>query len=576
MIRIERLSKSFKGKPALHDLSLEVKQGEVFGLLGHNGAGKSTTFGLILGQLHPTAGEVFVRGISVQKERIKALQGLGAIFETPAFYDYLSGWNNLKIFTSYSVKLSDRELRETVEFVGLSSRIHDSVRVYSHGMRQRLALAQALLPRPEIVLLDEPAEGLDPEGIVELREIILRLNREHGMTVILSSHLLSEVEQMCDRVAILNKGKLIFQGRWNELGLGKAQFRVDVDDWAKAKLVIDQFGASLVDRSTVCLLPEADVADLVSALVRAGVRVRALERARAPKSGADLSKPYLRGMSLFFIQLGHEFKKLFARKRTYIGFGVFLCVEILILLCLNLPRPKEQFRRMIEQNGYGFTDYFSGLTLGLQIIQWMAPILVTLYLSLVAGDVVSKEVEDGTMRMMLCRPISRVRIGIIKYIACVGYTLALLLFIGVTALAAGVLYKGTGGLFVFAPMEKIVALYPMNPGLARYALALPMLALGLNTVTSLGFMFSCCNVKPAAATIVTLSIILFDSIFRNIPYFESLQPYFITTHMFTWLHVFENYIPIWRMAEDYAYLFALDITFVVIGVGIFNQRDFKN
>src|SRR5581483_2912295 len=200
MIRLNNLSKNFRGRPALIDLSLEIARGEIFGLLGHNGAGKSTTFGLILGQLYPTAGEAFIRDISVQRDRMKALKGVGAIFETPGFYDYLSGWNNLRIFTSYSGQVKDAEITETVKFVGLENRIHDPVRVYSHGMRQRLALAQALLPRPDVVLLDEPAEGLDPEGIHEMRQLILQLNSEHGMTVLLSSHLLSEVEQLCDRI----------------------------------------------------------------------------------------------------------------------------------------------------------------------------------------------------------------------------------------------------------------------------------------------------------------------------------------------------------------------------------------
>ena len=212
MIRLERLSKTFGGRPALHELTLEIPKGQIFGLLGHNGAGKSTTFGMILGQVHPTGGVAYIRDVSVQRHRLRALQGVGAIFETPAFYDYLSGWTNLRIFTAYTRKLPERELMETVRFVGLAERIHDPVRVYSHGMRQRLALAQALLPRPELVLLDEPAEGLDPEGIHEMRHLILKLNREHGMTVLLSSHLLAEVEQVCDRIAVLNKGRMIFEG----------------------------------------------------------------------------------------------------------------------------------------------------------------------------------------------------------------------------------------------------------------------------------------------------------------------------------------------------------------------------
>ena len=276
MIRLEHLSKNFRGRPALHDLCLEIPAGEVFGLLGHNGAGKSTTFGILLGQVHPGNGEAFIRGISVQRDRLHALHKVGAIFETPAFYDYLSGWRNLRILSAYSARLGDTEIMETVRFVGLAERIHDPVRMYSHGMRQRLALAQALLPRPELLLLDEPAEGLDPEGIHEMRELILRLNRENGMTVVLSSHILSEVEQMCDRIAILHRGRMIYEGRWSELRAQERAWRLEVDDWAKAATVIAKAGGSLAAGGLVSIEPSADISGLVAALVAEGIRVRAV------------------------------------------------------------------------------------------------------------------------------------------------------------------------------------------------------------------------------------------------------------------------------------------------------------
>lgn len=280
MIRLDHLSKSFQGKPALHDLSLDIAAGEIFGLLGHNGAGKSTTFGLILGQLRPTAGEAFVRGVSITKDRAAALQRVGAIFETPAFYDYLSGWKNLRILTSYSGHLTRAEIEEAVGFVGLERRINDPVKTYSHGMRQRLALAQALLPKPELILLDEPAEGLDPEGIRELRHLILRLNHEQGMTVVLSSHLLTEVQETCSRVAILNGGRLVFQGRWEDLGTAKNAYRLALDDWQKAAGPLAAAGVEVKEDHNVVLPAKADVADVVAALVNAGVRVRAVEPVR--------------------------------------------------------------------------------------------------------------------------------------------------------------------------------------------------------------------------------------------------------------------------------------------------------
>jgi ABC-2 type transport system permease protein len=151
----------------------------------------------------------------------------------------------------------------------------------------------------------------------------------------------------------------------------------------------------------------------------------------------------------------------------------------------------------------------------------------------------------------------------------------LIFFIGITALAAGVAYRGMGGLFVFAPLENVFALHEQGAGMVRYLCAIPLLALSMTSIASLAFMFSCFNMKPAAATVITLSILFLDNIFRNIPYFESLKQWFITTHMSAWLQVFVAYVPAWRMVEDYSYLLALDATFLVIALAAFQQRDFK-
>lgn len=279
---------------------------------------------------------------------------------------------------------------------------------------------------------------------------------------------------------------------------------------------------------------------------------------------------------LFFLQLRGELVKLFARKRTYIGFGAFLGIEILILVFFQLPKVQRSFRHMIERAGYGFEDYFSGLTLAFLILTSTIFLLGGLCLALVAGDVVSKEVEDGTMRMMLCRPVARARLLLLKYVACLFYTFTLVIFIGLSALTVGIARKGIGGMFVFAPLEKIFALYPFQEGLVRFLSALPLLALSLMTITSLGFMLSCLNMKPAAATIVTLLVIFVDMIFRGIPYFEDIKEWFMSSHMSTWLNIFQPHIPGLQMVEDYAYLLALDVTFVLVGILCFQQRDLKS
>tara|TARA_R110002096_G_scaffold33146_29_gene95954 strand:+ start:2999 stop:3919 length:921 start_codon:yes stop_codon:yes gene_type:complete len=232
MLSFAGVTKKFdRGRPAaLNEVSFEVEKGSICGLLGHNGAGKSTALGVILGMVHPDAGRVSIGGSDVLTEREKAIRKVGAIFETPVFYEYLSGWKNLKILSSYSGGVSRDLLEETVAWVGLEDRIHDRVGKYSHGMRQRLALAQALLPRPEVLILDEPTDGLDPEGIVEFRGQLLELREQLGLTVLLSSHLLGEVEQVCDEVVILQHGVKVYEGKVRGIEDGKVAYAIESDN----------------------------------------------------------------------------------------------------------------------------------------------------------------------------------------------------------------------------------------------------------------------------------------------------------------------------------------------------------
>ena len=212
MISLRNVHKQFGAQLAVDHLDLKVKRGEIFGLLGHNGAGKSTAIGMMLGQVWPTDGEIRICGFDVTAQRRHALKKVGAIFESPVFYDYLSGWRNLEILSHYTAPTPARRIREVIDWVGLTGREQSRVKTYSHGMRARLALAQALLPQPELMILDEPSDGLDPEGIHEMRQTILRLHKEFGLTILLSSHLLNEVEQLCTRIAVLNHGKKVFDG----------------------------------------------------------------------------------------------------------------------------------------------------------------------------------------------------------------------------------------------------------------------------------------------------------------------------------------------------------------------------
>ena len=280
MIDLKHVTKRFGRQLAVDDLTLQVPAGEIYGLLGHNGAGKSTAIGMMLGQVWPTSGEVRVCGHDVTLHRRHALFKVGALFESPAFYDYLTGWHNLEILSSYSARTSRARLQEVVEWVGLRGREHSKVRTYSHGMRARLALAQALLPKPELLILDEPSDGLDPEGIHEMRQTILRLRNELRLTILLSSHLLNEVEQLCTRIAVLNMGRKVFEGTLSETRQQQGRVRLKVGDFALATAALREAGliSNQRDSELVTLSQGITTDQLVRLLVARGIPVYEIAR----------------------------------------------------------------------------------------------------------------------------------------------------------------------------------------------------------------------------------------------------------------------------------------------------------
>ena len=281
-------------------------------------------------------------------------------------------------------------------------------------------------------------------------------------------------------------------------------------------------------------------------------------------------------MSLFLYQLRGELWKLFARKRTYIGYGVFLGVELLVMLLLHLPHGRHFMKKMIEDSGGLFDLYFSGLTVALMMVAVTLFMLGGLYMALIAGDLVAKEVEDGTMRMTLCRPVSRLRVLMVKYVVCVIYTFSLVFFVGLSALTVGLLVRGGGGLFPMIPGVNLLTLYDFGPGLGRYLGALPCFGLSMLTMSTFAFQLSCWNVKPAAATISAITVFFVDWILHEMPYFESYRPWMMTTHMNTWMNAFREPLPWQKMVEDYSILIGLNATFFIVGAVVFASRDFKS
>ncbi|MDF2684539.1 MAG: transporter ATP-binding protein [Brevibacillus sp.] len=284
VLSVKGLRKKIGGKPIIHDITFEVFSGEVFGFLGPNGAGKTTTIRMLVGLATADGGEIRIGGISLQDQFPQAIAQVGCIVENPELYKFMTGRENLEQFARMSGGISKERIEEIVSFVDLERAIDDKVKTYSLGMRQRLGIAQALLHRPKILILDEPTNGLDPAGIREMRQFIRKLAEEEGLAVFISSHLLSEIEMMCDRVAIISQGKVISVGLVKEL---MAQFADQVDltvqpeSMQKAIRVLKGHPAvkevwEVSEELLKCRMDVERVSDVNQALVRAGIPVKGI------------------------------------------------------------------------------------------------------------------------------------------------------------------------------------------------------------------------------------------------------------------------------------------------------------
>lgn len=241
VIQISSLSKRFKDLLAVDELELHVNRGDVFGFLGPNGAGKSTTIRMMLSLISPTSGTINIFGKSLLENRKEILTNIGAIVEKPDFYQYLPAIKNLEILAKISGKeVSSKRIIELLDLVGLKDRAKSKVKTYSHGMKQRLGIAQALLHDPELIVLDEPTTGLDPQGMKEIRDLILRLSKDENKTIFLSSHILSEIELVANRMIIINKGKKIVEGEVsNLLNSNKVKVTVEVENIVTVKNILE-------------------------------------------------------------------------------------------------------------------------------------------------------------------------------------------------------------------------------------------------------------------------------------------------------------------------------------------------
>ena len=283
IIEIKSLSKSFKELKAVNDLSLNVFKGDVFGFLGPNGAGKSTTIRMLLSLISPTSGDIKIFGKPLKEKRLEIMKKIGAIVEKPDFYSFLSAYKNLEILGRLSdTDVSRKRIMELLELVGLEKRFKSKVKTFSHGMKQRLGIAQALLHDPELIILDEPTTGLDPQGMKEIRDLIINLSKEKQKTIFLSSHILYEVELVANRMIIISKGSAKIEGEVQDLlNANNLDVTFEVNDVESAKNKLQISGwieklNSIANNKLVFSLNQDEIAPLNKYLIENNIMVSAV------------------------------------------------------------------------------------------------------------------------------------------------------------------------------------------------------------------------------------------------------------------------------------------------------------
>ncbi|MFN4985648.1 MAG: ABC transporter ATP-binding protein [Ignavibacteria bacterium] len=288
VIEISHLAKHYGSFQAVRDLNLTVEQGDIYGFLGPNGAGKSTTIRMMMTLIRPTSGNIRIFGLPLHENRSSILRRVGAIVERPDFYNYLSARRNLELLGRLSgADVSKSNVNRVLGIVGLGERAESKVKTFSHGMKQRLGLAQALIHNPDLIVLDEPSTGLDPQGMVDMRDLILELAHGHKKTVFLSSHILPEVELTANRMVIINRGKTIIEGSVQELlNAGRLKVTIETTDVPRALEVLRatpeaEWIQSSTDQEIIIMLNRQDIPSVVAALATAGVPLRAVTPVRS-------------------------------------------------------------------------------------------------------------------------------------------------------------------------------------------------------------------------------------------------------------------------------------------------------
>ncbi len=589
-VEVRGLVKTYGDITAVDDVDLTVDRGDVFGYLGPNGAGKTTSLRMMLGLIRPTAGSVRIFGRDPQLS-VTALEGVAGFVEAPRFYPYLDGRTNLRLLAALDGGDAPTLVEEVLDVVELTGRGKDKVGGYSHGMRQRLGIAAALLRRPRLLILDEPATGLDPGGMRDMRLLIRRL-ADDGITVLLSSHLLAEVEELCNRVAIVRKGSIVYEGALDDLRrTAGASYRLRTTDDDRARRVCEaQPGIDAVETApdgAITFRPAGDDGDR-PALARTHRGRRAAARARAadgdtrgPVLRADRGRRRARGRHAAHRTRRRdrrgahamsapgtltiyrwELRKLRSQKRTYLGLGAAAAVPIIFAIAVAIqPGGPEDvpFGRYIKDTGLAIP-----LVLLLFGSIWLFPLIT----ALVAGDIVAAEDHNGTLKTILTRSVERGQIYVAKMLAAFSYAALAILVTGSVAIVAGIIVSG------FNPITTLSGTQvSASKGLTLVIASLGVYLMPIIAIACIGMLFSTLFRNSAAAIVGTLMFSLLLQLLTIVPGLSGLQPYLLSTQFNAWqglLRTPADWEPIIRAAWVCA-LYA--VPSLVVGFLVFLRRD---
>lgn len=551
-LEIVHVTQKYGNHVALDDVTMRVRQGDCYGFIGHNGAGKTTAMRAALGLIRPQNGTIRVDGIDIRKRVKEARARMGGLIESSGFFMAQSGAANLTLLArvqGMSSSQSQKETRELLDLVGLTHVGLKPVRSYSQGMRQRLGIAQALMGRPDYIFLDEPGNGLDPEGLAEMRALLVRLTREKQSTIILSSHQLHEVEELCNRIAILKQGKLLIEADTEVLLRGStSSYHLCTDDDAALDKTLTQMGLSFEKAQGKGLLVDIKdqvPGDVAKAVVDAGhgllsfaPKSRTLEKIyldleapitpQAPELATEPKGTNKAPAGGTWRAFRYETSRFYSRPATLFT----LCLPGLIGIYDVYARhlKADAARAALEQDGLATTTEvtaFEGVAFGLPTSLWAAGLLLCGF----ASQSLASELAQGTLRNVLLRPLTRIQLALGKFLSLAATTLLTYAFLILSVLAAAAGFFDFVGVSELLPNGERFPLIPIEDLWPELRSALMSGLFPLLGYMALGFFAGAITRRSATALGLSLGLFLITDLGRTVARAYQVDQWLLSAHL---------------------------------------------